>query len=216
MNEGRSRFAGPSIVGWSALGLVAMTALLFAVNGTGEEGARALVRATARTSLALFLTTFVASSLQRLRHNDFTAWLLRNRRYVGLSFAVSHGIHLAAIVMLARGWPDSFWTNTNGVTVYGGGLGFVFAGLMAATSSNAAVRWMGQRRWKRLHAVGAWYLFVIFLVSYAARGFMSWGHLPASVAVFVALGLRIAARWRAAGEPSGPAGQRSKSRLASA
>jgi DMSO/TMAO reductase YedYZ heme-binding membrane subunit len=214
MNEGRSRFAGRSIVGWSALGLVGMTGLLFVVYGTGEDGVRALVRATARTSLALFLSAFVASSLRRLWRSDFTAWLLRNRRYVGLSFAVSHAIHLAAIVVLARGWPESFWGKTNAVTVYGGGLGFVFVALMAATSSDAAVRWMGQRRWKRLHAVGAWYLFVIFLASYGARGFMSWGYLPASVGVFAALGLRIAARWRrGSGETTG---QRSKSRLASA
>jgi DMSO/TMAO reductase YedYZ heme-binding membrane subunit len=193
-----------------------MCALLLLVDGTDEAGVRALIRSTARTSLALFLLAFVASSLRRLWRTDVTAWLLRNRRYVGLSFAVSHGLHLAAIVMLARGWPESFWTQTPATTVYAGGLGFVLVGLMAATSSDAAVRWMGQRGWKRLHAIGAWYLFGVFALSYGTRGFVRPSYLPATIAVYVAAGLRIAARRRAAGESAGPGGQRSKSRLASA
>ena len=212
MSEGRSRFAGPSIVGWSALALVGMFALIILADGTDDAGVRVLIRATARTSLALFLLAFVASSLRRLWRTDFTAWLLRNRRYVGLSFAVSHGLHLVAIVMLARGWPESLWGQTPATTLYAGGLGFVFVGLMAATSSDAAVRAMG-RGWKRLHAVGAWYLFLIFALSYGTRGFVSPGYLPATIAVIGALGLRIAARLRSA---EGSADQRSKRRLASA
>jgi DMSO/TMAO reductase YedYZ heme-binding membrane subunit len=212
MREDRSRFAGPSIVGWSALALVGMFALIIAVDGTGEAGVRVLIRATARTSLALFLVAFVASSLRRLWRTDLTAWLLENRRYVGLSFAVSHGLHLVVIVMLARGWPDSFWAQTPAATRYAGGLGFVLVGLMAATSNDAAVRTMG-RGWKRLHAGGAWYVFFIFALSYGTRGFVSPGYLPATVAVIGALGLRIAARLRSA---AGSADQRSKRRLASA
>ena len=212
MSEGRSRFAGPSIVGWSAVVLVGTCALLLLVDGTDEAGVRVLIRATAQTSLALFLLAFVASSLRRLWRNDFTAWLLRNRRYLGLSFAVSHALHLGAIVWLARGWPESFWAQTQATTIYGGGLGFVFVGLMAATSNDAAVRAMG-RGWKQLHAIGAWYLFFIFALSYGTRGFVMPSYLPATVAGFAALGIRIVARFRPA---RGPVDQRSKSRLASA
>jgi hypothetical protein len=35
---------------------------VLAIDGTGEDGVRALIRATARTSLALFLAAFLASS----------------------------------------------------------------------------------------------------------------------------------------------------------
>jgi DMSO/TMAO reductase YedYZ heme-binding membrane subunit len=99
------------------------------------------------------------------------------------------------------------------VVLYFGGAGFVFAGLMAATSNDAAVRLLGARGWKALHATGAWVLFVIFFQSYLLRGFISPGFLPASLAVVAALVLRIAGRRRAA-DVAGD--QRSKRRLASA
>ena len=34
--------------------------------------------------------------------SDWTRWQRRNRRYHGVSFAVSHFIHLAALIALAR------------------------------------------------------------------------------------------------------------------
>lgn len=189
----RGPFEGWPIVAWSALGLASMAALLLAVEGPDEAGVRALIRATARTSLVLFLAAFLASSARRLWRSPATAWLLRNRRYLGVSFALSHGLHLLAIVGLARVWPDSFWEKTSLVTLLGGGLGYVFVAAMAATSSDAAVGALGMRRWKLLHRIGAWYLFGIFLLNYGPAGFFSPAYVPASAAVIAALGLRIAA-----------------------
>ncbi len=62
----RAGLEGWLLVGWSALALGAMRALLLAVHGAREEGLRVVIRATARTSLALFLAAFAASSLRRL------------------------------------------------------------------------------------------------------------------------------------------------------
>ncbi len=170
-----------------------MCAVLLAVYGAEEQGVRVVIRATARTSLVLFLAAFLASSLRRLWRVPASAWLLRNRRQLGVSFACSHGLHLVAILVLASGWPDSFWEGTSAVTIYGGGLGYVFVLAMTATSSDAAVRWLGRRRWKLLHTVGAWYLFGIFAFSYGPAGFVEPGYWPASAAVLAALGIRIAA-----------------------
>jgi DMSO/TMAO reductase YedYZ heme-binding membrane subunit len=199
MGGREGRFEGRPIVGWSALALLSMAAILLAAYGTEEAGVRVLIRATARTSLPLFLAAFVASSARRLWRSDTTAWLLRNRRYVGVSFATSHGVHLAAIVTLAARWPESFWSKTSPLTLYGGGLGYVFIFLLALTSSDAAVRRLGRQRWKLLHRIGVWYLFGIFLLNYGPSGFFSPAYIPASLAVLAALGLRIAARWRVAG-----------------
>ena len=198
MASKQGRFEGWPIVGWSALALLAMTAALLGIYGADESGVRVVIRATARTSLPLFLAAFVASSVRAIWRNDTTKWLLRNRRYMGVSFAVSHGIHLAAILTLARGWPQSFWEKTNDVTLYGGGLGYVFILLMTATSSDAAVKWLGMRRWKLLHTAGAWYLFGIFLLNYGPSGFFRPAYIPASALVLLALGIRIGARWRSA------------------
>lgn len=191
----RTRLEGWPIVFVAAVALLAMCALVLIAYGTQEAGARAVIRSTARSSLVLFLAAFVASSARRLWKSEATAWLLRNRRQIGVSFAASHGLHLAGIVALATQSSESFWSQTSAVTLYGGGLGFLFVAALAATSSDAAVRWLGQPRWKLLHRVGVWYLFGIFLLSYGPAFLVKPSYLPASLGVFTALGLRVAA-WR--------------------
>lgn len=188
---------GPRIVGWASLALAAMTALVLAAAGTGEDGVRMLIRATARSSLALFSLAFAASSLRRLVHAPATAWLLRNRRYVGLSFAVSHAIHLTGIVDLAVRWPEHFG-RTSATTVIGGGLGYVFVAAMAATSNDRAVAWLGRRRWRLLHLTGSWLLWGIFASSYVPRAAREPGYLLLAVLAVAVLGLRVAA-WRRQG-----------------
>ena len=89
--------SGWPVVGWAALALVIMTGALLTVWGTEEAGIRVLIRATARTSFTLFILAFVASALRRAWRSRVSAWLLANRRYLGVSFAVSHLLHLAAI-----------------------------------------------------------------------------------------------------------------------
>jgi len=185
----RGRFEGPSLVGWASLALAAMTVAVLAVAGTGEDGVRMLIRATARSSLAFFSLAFAASSLRRLLHVPATAWLLRNRRYLGLSFAVSHAIHLAGIVALDVGWPEQF-ARTSTTTLVGGGIGYVFVAAMAATSNDRAVAWLGRRL---LHLTGSWLLWGIFASSYVPRAVRTPGYLPLAVAPIAVLGLRVAA-----------------------
>ena len=103
----RELAAGPALVGWSSLALVAMCGALLLQHGAGEEGLRVLIRATARTSLVLFAGAFAASGLRRVWRSPASAWLVKNRRYVGLSFAVSHGLHLAAILAAASSVASS-------------------------------------------------------------------------------------------------------------
>ena len=197
MSAKRGRLEGWPIVGWSALALAAMAGVLLGVYGTQEEGVRVLIRATARTSFVLLLAAFVASSARRLWRNDATSWLLRNRRYLGVSFSASHALHLAGILTLVTRWPDSFWSKTSNATIFGGGLGYLFVAAMTLTSSDAAVRRLGLRRWKVLHRVGIWVLFGIFVLTYGPAGLSHPAYLPASLACIGALGLRIAARIRA-------------------
>lgn len=56
-----------------------------------DAGVLELVRVTARTSGVWFMLAFAATPLVALRPTSTTKWLLRNRRYLGLAMAVSHG-----------------------------------------------------------------------------------------------------------------------------
>jgi hypothetical protein len=154
---------GWSLVGIAAAGTGALTAIVLGLHGTGEDGMRALLRATARTSLALFLLAYLASALRALVDRPATRWLLRNRRYVGVSFAVSHLVHGVAIVGLSRatGAPPV------SSTLVLGGLAYAFVAAMTATSFDRSAAWLGPRAWNRLHRTGIHYLWLVFAFTFA-------------------------------------------------
>ncbi len=68
---------------------------------------------------------------------------------------------------------------------------------MAATSWDGAVRWLGVRRWRLLHAVGAWYLWISFMVTFGKRIPVSAGYAVPVVILVVALAIRLLASVRA-------------------
>ncbi len=183
--------AGWPLVGWSALVLVTMTVTILSVRGIGETGWRAVIRATAQTSLLLFASAFVASALARTWPTPPTRWMLRNRRYIGVSFAVSHLLHLFAIVGLVDRSAGAL--HVDAVTLVGGGVGYAFVAAMALTSFDRTARWMGPRRWKLLHTVGSHYLWLIFLLQYVALTTKSLAYTPFAMVVVAAMGLRVLA-----------------------
>ena len=120
-----------------------------------------------------------------------TRWMMRNRRWLGLSFALSHFVHLAAILMLGRIAPDF---EIEAMTIVFGGLAYVFIAALAATSFDGAVTMLGKRRWQLLHKTGMYYIWFIFAQSYTPRAFMSAAYIPAAALLFGVIALRIAAR----------------------
>lgn len=189
------KIEGWPLLGWLALLLGLITALVLFYFGVGEPGLRAGIRVTARTSFALFLPAFVASSCVALLPSAGTKWLLRNRRAIGVAFAVSMALHGALILSLATGYSRSFFATVQPTSLIGGGIGYVFIALMALTSFDRTAAWIGRRAWKILHKVGMYYLWIVFTFSYIGRI-----HAPAYAGLlallFLALGMRLAAAHR--------------------
>src|SRR5579862_5883945 len=92
---------GWPLLGLLSAGLVAMATALAVGHRFEVDGIRLVIRATARTSLLLFTLAFSAGALATLWPSGWTRWQRRNRRYLGLSFAVSHALHAAAIMAFA-------------------------------------------------------------------------------------------------------------------
>jgi hypothetical protein len=185
---------GWPVVGWNALAIAVMTGAILAVVGTGEEGVRVVIRATARTSLVLFGLAFAASSLRRLWPNDLTRWLLANRRYLGVSFAVSHTTHLLALFALGNWSFAALVANSSPSTLVLGGIGYLFLAAMTATSFDRTAAWLGPRRWQRLHTVGGWYLWFIFFATLAPRVGTSLAYALPTLWMLAVLALRLRAR----------------------
>jgi sulfoxide reductase heme-binding subunit YedZ len=187
-------FAGWPIVRWSTLVVVGLMAAILGVDGVNEAGLRATVRTSAQTSFVLFTSAFSASSLYAMWPAPLTRWMRRNRRYLGVSFAASHFIHLIAIVALAVRLGDQF--KADPVTVGGGGLAYVFIAAMTATSFDRTAAWIGPRAWRRLHTTGSYYVWFIFFTSYAPRALTSLWYTPFVFILLAVIGLRFVVRLR--------------------
>jgi DMSO/TMAO reductase YedYZ heme-binding membrane subunit len=192
----RSLLRGWPLVGWAALVVAALVGATLAMRGAGEVGLRAGIRATAGSSFALLLVVFSTSSANALFASRATKWLLANRRYLGVSFAVSQLGHLALIAVLATSSPGSFRARLATTTLYGGGLGYVITLLMVATSFDRTAAWVGRRAWRVLHTVGIYFLWLIFLASYAGRAASSPQYAVYTALLVLGLGLRLAAAIR--------------------
>lgn len=183
--------------GWRVFWLLAaLETAVFAVAlygfGTDEAGLRALVRLTVRVSFTVFIAVYSAAPLRRLFPSPATRWLLRNRRYLGVSFAWAHGLHAVAIALLALLLGDGFEADTT--TLVGGGLGYLLTAAMAATSFERTARWLGPRRWGLLHRAGLHWLWFIFALNWTGAAItVSPIYLPFAAVTWVAAGLRLAA-----------------------
>jgi hypothetical protein len=170
MNRGRSgAVEGWPIVGYSAALVAVMVLAILGTCGASEVALRAAIRATACTSLSFFLAAFIASSWNSLAPSPASKWLLRNRRYVGLSFAASQLGHALLIGALAHGYTSSFWSRAGASTLVGGGFGYVLIVLMVVTSFKGPAASIGRKAWTRLHTTGMYVFWTIFFASYAGR-----------------------------------------------
>ena len=104
---------------------------------------------------------------------------------------MSHTIHAAAIAGFASIDPSGFDAATSPGNFVSGGLAYVFIVLMAATSFDRAVRWLGAKRWRLLHLTGLYFLWTSFLITFGMRIPMSSGYVLPVVVLLLALALRL-------------------------
>ena len=155
--------------------------------------AQAMTRLTARVSAIIFFFVFTASSWHRLSPGEWSASLLKNRRRLGVTFAYSHTIHLCCFIAF-------FWLSGGRPllsTVIIGGGAYVAIYVMALTSNDRAVKKLGVKNWKRLHKFGAYYLWLVFFLTYLTRFLKAGDSMAvgaAGMTLFLAMALlRIAA-----------------------
>ena len=177
------------IVGFSALLVGTICAFVALIHGVDEAGMRMVIRATGRTSTIFFVSAFVASSLQKVWKTQVSKWMLKNRRYLGLSMAVSHTYHAVALVGL--------WFVTNGVAPQIeplGTLGYVLLIVLTITSFKIPAKWLGKRGWKILHKTAMHYLWLGLLFEYGLKLSKSdFIALPFTLLLILAMVLRFAA-----------------------
>jgi DMSO/TMAO reductase YedYZ heme-binding membrane subunit len=193
--------------GWRLLAVlsIVLTALSVWIAGMRHfevEGVRMVIRFTARSSLLFFSLAFAVSSLVLLWPSAGTRWLRRNRRILGLTFAMSHGIHAVAIIGFAVMAPLDYAAATTPASYIFGGIGYAFIVAMAATSFDRTAAAIGPRAWRILHTTGVYYLWFQFMVSFGMRipqmPNYAWFLMPLIVVMAMRIGAAIMRRMKSA------------------
>lgn len=121
-----------------------------ATDALGANPAEFLSRATGDWTLRLLCLTLAITPLRQ-----FLGWpeLARFRRMLGLLTYFYALLHLLCYGWLDMGfdWADTVRDITKRPFIWLGLGAFLLLTLLAATSFNRAVRWLGSQRWQRLH-----------------------------------------------------------------
>lgn len=175
-----------TIMGLSGLLFIAFLLLC----GLTEDGIRCCIAWSAKISINLFCMAFSASAVHRLLQNSFSYWWFFNRKYFGISFALMHLLHLGFLFILQQVFHPVF-TLADPVSIFGGGMAYVFLTLMLLTSFERFAKRISTKHWKWLHLIGGYWIWGIFMSTYSKaliRGEAKGGFVAILVVV---LGLRI-------------------------
>jgi DMSO/TMAO reductase YedYZ heme-binding membrane subunit len=204
---------GWALVAYIAVIVAAVAAASLMVRGTDIVGVRTAVRNSARVSLLVLALPFMASSIAELWRGPAGKWLMRNRKFLGLGFAVSHFTHAAFLIIFAVGYWDVFKVSVGPFGIFGGGFGYLCLIAMTITSFDGPTKWLGRKRWKILHKTGMYVFWGIFTSSYIGHAVKEPEFLPMAAIVLAGWGLRGAAflrkrnRLRAKAQRSAPAAE---------
>jgi len=158
-------FSGPTVVYATA---AATVIILYLMLGGSDiiESSRAFLRVSGRLGMGLFFISFGASPLHRIFKAGWTTYLIRNRRYYGISTAIVLWAHFLVILSLSVTASEWFKESAPWYILYSGTGTFILVGLMALSSNNFAVKKMGPRAWKTMHLVGGYMALASFISEY--------------------------------------------------
>lgn len=147
----RWRYAATKPTVWLLCLLPALWLVFGAVaDQLGPNPAEALVRSTGLWTLKMLCVVLAVTPLRRL-----TGWngLARLRRMLGLYVYFYAALHLLAYAWLDMGleWADIVRDIPKRPFILVGFAAFVGLTLLAATSFQRAMRWLGGARWQQLH-----------------------------------------------------------------
>ena len=170
----------------------AMACTVVTLEGMTEPGLRMLVRASARSSAILFLTAFAAPGVGALRSGTVGAWLTCNASSIFLSFGFSHFVHLVALGLWAKLFPNSFFAHVRPTALVMGSLLYVLIGFMCMQILRGASARRG--RTGAVEGMGGFVLWAAFALVYVSQ--VLTGVLYALLAFFAlaSLAVRLAPR----------------------
>ncbi|MEE9373201.1 MAG: hypothetical protein V3V00_09130 [Saprospiraceae bacterium] len=178
------------LVKWSVGITIVFFILIFFINGISEDSLRINIRWSARFAAAYFAIAFGSSSFQYFKKGLFSFWLIGNRKYFGITYALVHLIHLLFIVVLHQAYHPIFNIAATS-SLIGGGIAYAFTFVMLITSFSQFQSKISHRVWKVIHTIGGYWIWAIFFISYLKRVDTEIEYLPMIIIFMVVMLLRV-------------------------
>jgi hypothetical protein len=190
--------------GWTLFWFLAVSLLaaelwfVSVIDWSNPTDIRWLMGINWRLAAPYFLLTFAASPLQKLFPSRATRWLLANRRYVGLAFAVGAYCQLPPIATLALRFKPALADIHSASSQFGEDCIYLTLALMTVTSFRATNRHLSRTTWRRLHASGMYLLAGLYGVSYVYFAMYATNptYVVLGMAFVIVWGLRATVWWR--------------------
>jgi len=125
---------------------------------TGAEISE-MISFSVRWAVPFIYLIIAISSLQILFPNAFTRWLMRNRKYIGLVFAVAMAWQGLFIFIMSYYFHDYYFSE-----VYyfrdeiEGSIGYIFLMVMVLTSFKFGSKMVSSSQWRIIHKTGVYFL----------------------------------------------------------
>lgn len=207
------------INGWTLFWLVsipmsvAMVLEMLRTDLSAATGVTHMISFSVRWAVPLIYLVTAASALHALFPGPPSTWLLRNRKHIGLCFAVAMAWQGLFIFLVSNFHREYYFEEIFLLRdEIEGSTGYIFLAAMVATSFEFGRRHLGAKQWKLLHRSGVYFLWAYPFSVYWWDLFYYPDPEPIDYAFywggFIAFALRIAAWGKKRGQAATPVGYR--------
>jgi hypothetical protein len=122
-------------------------------------GVSKMIQFSVRFAVPFIFLVVAASAVQKLFPGPFPSWWLRNRKYIGMCFAVAMAWQGTFIFIMSNFFRDYYYAD-----VYllrdeiEGSMGYILLPAMVVTSFHFGRKYLTQKQWKLLHTTAIYFL----------------------------------------------------------
>jgi len=154
-----------AINGWRLFWLISVpmsTVMVIAMLGTDMStgaGVSRMIGFSVRWAVPFVYLVIAASAIPVLFPGPFPMWWLRNRKYLGMCFAVAMAWQGLFIFLMSNYFRDYYFEEVFYLRdELEGSTGYIFLAAMVVTSFEFGRKYLSQKQWKLLHRVALIYL----------------------------------------------------------
>lgn len=145
---------------WVSIAMsIAMVLEMLRTDLATAPGVTHMIAYSVRWAVPLIYLVSAASALHALFPAPSSTWLLRNRKYIGLCFAVAMAWQGLFIFLVSNFHREYYFEEIFLLRdEIEGSTGYLFLGAMVATSFEFGRRHLSAKQWKSLHRSGVYFL----------------------------------------------------------